>query len=59
MQKKLFSAEIKQFATGVSRGPVSTGGGMTDSQYHEIIDALKDNKSSAGSGRRDDRPKRR
>lgn len=48
MQKKLFSAEIKQFASGVSGDPVSRSGGMTDSQYYEIIDALKDIKVQLG-----------
>lgn len=48
MQKKLFSAEIKQFGPGVSVDPAFAGGGMTDTQYHDIIDALNDIKVQLG-----------
>ena len=48
MQKKLFSAEIKQFGSGVSLDPGSAHGGVTDAQYHEILDALNDIKLQLG-----------
>lgn len=48
MQKKLFSAEIKQFGSGVSIDPAFTNEGITDNQYHEIIDALNDIKVQLG-----------
>lgn len=48
MQKKLFSAEIKQFGSAVSTAPAFASGGVTDTQYHEIINALNDIKNQLG-----------
>ena len=48
MQKKLFSAEIKQFGAAAPVEPAAIEGGMTNAQYEEIIDALNHIKTQLG-----------
>lgn len=48
MQKKLFSAEIKQFSPGETTVTDSESSGNTNNQYGEILIALNDIKSQLG-----------
>jgi chemotaxis protein CheZ len=48
MQKKLFSAEIKQFSPGETTVTDSESSGNTNNQYGEILNALNDIKSQLG-----------